>query len=163
MWCERNNRGCYGNTCCTLVVWAFYWYMVVIALETWSRIYRHFTSLLIKNPTVKGLSWNYTLKPIPYLLGTQDRKVDGLEPRAVLTLDNLLWTTVRLLMDQGVMEARYKSFAKLIDPRKSWRKIFISIYWNSWPTWMTLISFIQQRRHTALKAFVLDPNLLHQL
>ena len=25
---ERNNRGCYGNTCCTilfLVVWAFYW------------------------------------------------------------------------------------------------------------------------------------------
>ncbi len=48
------------HTILFLVVWAFYWYMVArhfIALETRQRIYRHFTSsLLIKNPTVKGLN-----------------------------------------------------------------------------------------------------------
>ena len=53
---ERNNHGCYGNTCCTilfLVVWAFYWYMVarhfIAPIENLQTF--HFT----KNPTVKGL------------------------------------------------------------------------------------------------------------
>ncbi len=42
---ERNNRGCYGNTCCTilfLVVWALYGHSIGIWLL--ERIYRHFTS-----------------------------------------------------------------------------------------------------------------------
>ena len=38
---ERNNRGCYGNTCCTILFLAFYWYMIARQPD------REFTDILL--------------------------------------------------------------------------------------------------------------------